>query len=175
MGIPLASASMASPGGPGIQVAVDDRVGDQLTEGSERVGIAVADAAVRLVDDVRVEGAACPGHRLVEHAGHGAVDRDLVTCPGGRGLTRRWLGGRLDHEPREPLLRVQAEREDTRHGGTPVGVEDPAAAQQLAAVGEPPAALRIEAADAAGERVHQVCVEVLKSGVADRQNVQICR
>jgi len=91
--------------------------------------------------------------------------------PGRPRLTRRWLGGRLDHEPREPLLRVQAEREDARQGGMPVGVQDPAAAQQLAAVGEPPAALRIEAADAAYERVHQVCVEVLKSGVADRQLV----
>ena len=110
------------PGGPGIEVAVDDRVGDQLPEGNEGIDEAVADGAVRLVDDVGVEGAPRPGHRLVEHAGHGAVDRDLVARPGSRGLTGRGLGGCLDDEPREPLLRVEAEREDAGHGRPPAGV-----------------------------------------------------
>jgi hypothetical protein len=57
------------PGGPGIEVAVDDRVGDQLPEGSKRVDVAVADGAVRLVDDVGVEGAARPPERRRRRGG----------------------------------------------------------------------------------------------------------
>ena len=161
--------SMASPADQSIEVPVDERVGDQLPERDERVGVPVVHAAVRRGDDGGVEGAPRPIHRLVEHARDGAVDGELVARPGRRGAPRQRLGRRLDDEPAGTTAagrrraRGRPPRSACRRSAAP---RCAAAARRRSA--EPAPALRVVPADASGEGLHQGPVKVCGGRVLNR-------
>ncbi len=99
------------PGGPVVEVAVDQRVGDQLTEGDERVDRTVMNAAIRFGDDGGVEGTPGPEQRRVQHPRNRSADGDLVAGPSRGGVGGQGLRGGLDDVAGEPLLGMDPESE----------------------------------------------------------------
>ena len=78
---------------------MDERVGYQLTEGDQGVGVLVAHAAVGHRHDGGVEGPPRPVHSPVEHVRYRTVDGRRVAGPdcgvgSGRRFGGQWFGGR---------------------------------------------------------------------------------
>ncbi len=162
------------PGGPVVEVAVDQRISDQLAEGDEGIAGAVVDRTVRLGDNRGVEGAPGPQQRRVKHPRDRPADGHLVAGPRGGGVRGKGRCGRLDHVSGEPLLGVGPKGEETRDSELSAVDRHSAAAQELGVIGKSTESGRVTFTDGVEECVDEwryaVPVALTRQGLADRSH-----